>query len=192
MNPSTLLRYSGTQGLRCLYTRCLSALVPFLLCAFVPLCLCAFFPSCSQEKKTEQLRAFIPFSLPGVDSLEYSLSDYGGKIVLLHFWADWCPHCRKEFIRLQQASDELKDKGLVILAVNVGQGREHVLELKREYHLTMPLLLDDKKEIAEKYGVTGLPTSFYLDRAGKIREKQIGWLTEQQVRTTFEKIAAEN
>jgi peroxiredoxin len=170
----------------------LSALVP-LLCAFVPLYLCALiYPGCNQKNKPDPIQQAIPFSLPGVDSVKYSLSDYSGKIILLHFWADWCPHCRKEFVKIQQASDQLKERGLVILAVNVGQGREHVLELKQEYRLTIPLLLDDKKEVAEKYGVTGLPTSFFIDHRGKVREKLIGWLTEEQIQSTFYKLTSEN
>jgi peroxiredoxin len=90
------------------------------------------------------------FSLSDVDSVEYTLLDYHGKIVLLKFWADRCSHCHKEFSKLQQALGELNSKGLQILAVNVGQGRDHVLELKQEYRLTISLFLDDKKEIAEK------------------------------------------
>jgi peroxiredoxin len=148
--------------------------------------------SCSGEKEPGQLGQAIPFTLPAVDSVKYNLQDYRDKIVLLHFWADWCPHCRKEFAKLQKASDELEGQGLEILAINVGQDREHVLELKQEYQLTIPLLLDDKKEVAENYGVTGLPTSFFIDSRGKIREKIIGWLTEGKIRSVFEKIAAGN
>ncbi len=191
MNPSTLLRDSGTKGLRYLGTRYFSALRAY----FVSLSLCLFVSiliSCDREYKPTQIQETIPFTLPAVDSLQYTLADYRGKVVLLNFWADWCPHCRKEFVKLQRASDKLKERGLVILAVNVGQGREHVLELKQEYRLTIPLLLDDKKEIAEKYGVTGLPTSFFIDRHGKIREKMIGWLTEEQICSVFEKIVEEN
>ncbi len=175
--------------------QCLNPLVPFLvsssLCLFVSIFLLTS-SGCIQDKKVNQIQQATSFSLTGVDSVQYNLEDYRGKIVLLHFWADWCPHCRKEFSKLQQAHDELNSKGLRILAVNVGQGREHVLELKQEYRLTIPLLLDDKKEVAEKYGVTGLPTSFFIDSKGKIREKLIGWLTAEQIRSTFEKIAAEN
>jgi len=161
------------------------------LCLFVAIFLLTL-QGCNQEKKVNQPQEAIPFSLLDVDSLQYKLIDHSGKVVLLHFWADWCPHCRKEFAKIQQASDQLQEKGLVILAVNVGQGREHVLELKREYRLTIPLLLDDKKEIADKYGVTGLPTSFFIDRRGKIREKKIGWLSVEYIRSNFEKIGAEN
>jgi peroxiredoxin len=186
-------------------SQCLRNSVSFLLCAclrqvsglfrpttFVPLCLCAFLTFCTDDKKPSQIQESIPFSLYSADSVQYNMSDYRGKIVLLHFWADWCPHCRKEFAGLQQASEELKGRGLEILAVNVGQSREHVLELKEEYHLTFPLLLDEKKEITGKYGVTGLPTSFYIDAKGMIREKQIGWLTAEQIRVTFKKVGADN
>jgi len=184
---------------RTLVPQCLSALVPSLRCALVPSCLffsfifCLLsFPSCNRNEDSTPLTESIPFSLTGADSVQYNLSDYRGKVVLLNFWADWCPHCRKEFVKLQQANDELKGKGLEILAVNVGQTRQHVLELQQEYLLTIPLLLDEKKEIAEKYGVTGLPTSFFIDKNGLIHEKIIGWLKEEQIKTTFEKMQSEN
>ena len=171
----------------------LRALVPL----FVPLCLCASVPylcstGCSSKKYTSEISEAILFTLPDVDSIQYKLEDYRGKIVLLHFWADWCPHCRKEFEKIQKAADELRDKGLQILAVNVGQSRQHVLELKEEYQLSIPLLMDENRDITEKYGVTGLPTSFFIDQNGVIKEKEIGWLTEQQIKSIFEKIQTEN
>ena len=176
------------QPTKSIVPQCLSAIVPFLSFIF---CLLSF-PSCNRDKDSTPLTESIPFTLSGADSVQYTLSDYRGKVVLLNFWADWCPHCRKEFVKLQQANDELKGKGLEILAVNVGQTRQHVLELQQEYLLTIPLLLDEKKEIAEKYGVTGLPTSFFIDKNGLIHEKIIGWLKEEQIKTTFEKIQTEN
>jgi len=139
-----------------------------------------------------QIQQATSFSLSGVDSVQYNLEDYRGKIVLLHFWADWCPRCRQEFARLQKVNDELKDRGLQILAINVGQTKEHILELKQEYRLSFPLLLDQKKEIAEKYGVKGLPTSLFIDKKGMIQAKEIGWLSAEQVQSIFEKMLAEN
>jgi peroxiredoxin len=166
----------------------LSATVPFLSFIF---CLLSF-TACNQEKYPAVIIEATPFSLTGADSVQYNLTDYRGKVVLLNFWADWCPHCRKEFAKLQQANDELKRRGLEILAVNVGQSREHISELRQEYALTFPLLMDEKKEIAGKYGVTGLPVSFFIDRKGFIREKLIGWLNEEQIKLVFERIQAGN
>jgi peroxiredoxin len=181
-----------------LVPQCLNAVVPFV-CAFVTLCLffsfvffLLSFSACGNEKKNDMIKEAIPFSLASVDSIQYKLEDYRGKIVLLHFWADWCPHCRQEFAKLQKVDDELKGRGLQILAVNVGQTKKHVLELKEEYRLSIPLLLDENKDLAEKYGVKGLPTSFFIDKQGMIKQKEIGWLSTEQVQAVFQKMTAEN
>ena len=144
--------------------------------------------SCSQQKDVQELGQAQPFELYDTDSVSYALTNYRNKLVLVHFWADWCSHCRQEFPKIQRAYEKLKPQGFEILAVNAGQSREHIVEIKENYNLTFPLLVDEEAKIAEIYGVTGLPTSFFIDGTGKIREKHIGWLEEEQIVGIFEKL----
>lgn len=147
-----------------------------------------FLLGCNQNKEIEDLGQAKPFILYDTDSVEFSLANYKGKPVLIHFWADFCAHCRQEFPKIQQAYDVLKPKGYEFFAVNSGQTKEHVREIKITYGLTYPLLVDEERKTAELYGVTGLPTSLFVDRRGKIREKYIGYLEEKQIIDIFKKI----
>jgi len=150
------------------------------------------FLSCSQQQNEQELGIAKPFELYDTDSISYALNNYRGNLVLVHFWADWCSHCRQEFPKIQSAYEKLKTQGFEILAVNAGQSREHVLEIKMTYSLTFPLLVDEEAKTAEVYGVTGLPTSFFIDGTGKIREKHIGWLEEEQIIDIFKKLQEES
>jgi peroxiredoxin len=150
------------------------------------------FLSCSQQQKSEEeLGQARPFELFDTDSVSFTLTDYKNKPILIHFWADWCPHCRQEFARIQKAYEKIKPEGYEIVAINSGQSKEHVLEIKTTFGLTFPLLVDEEAKTAELYGVSGLPTSFFIDRTGRIREKYIGWLKEQQILDIFQKLEDE-
>ena len=146
---------------------------------------------CGQQKESEELGQAQPFELYDTDSVSYTLQNYKGKMVLIHFWADWCTHCRQEFPKIQKAYENLNPQGIEIIAINAGQSREHVLEIKMSYNLTFPLLVDEGAKTAEIYGVTGLPSSFFVDGTGKIREKHIGWLEEEKILEIFKKLQEE-
>jgi peroxiredoxin len=150
-----------------------------------------FIFGCGQKQEAEDFGHAKPFKLYDTDSVAFSLEDYKNQPVLIHFWADFCAHCRQEFPKIQNAYEILEPKGYEFFAVNAGQSREHVLEIKTTYDLTYPVLVDEEKKIAELYGVTGLPTSLFIDGNGKIREKFIGYLDEKQILDTFKKIEDE-
>ena len=143
---------------------------------------------CNKQDAVQKLGRAKPFQLYDTDSVLFSLEDYKNKPVLIHFWADFCAHCRQEFPKIQNAYDVLKPKGYEFFAVNSGQTKEHVREIKTSFGLTYPLLVDDEKKTADLYGITGLPTSLFIDRNGKIREKHIGYLEEKQILDIFKKI----
>jgi peroxiredoxin len=135
-----------------------------------------------QEQSKPAMQKAQPFTLYDTDSVAYSLNDYPGKLVMIHFWADWCPHCREEFPKLQHVYEELLSEGFEILAVNSGQSKEHVREIKDTYSLTYPLLVDEGAKTAEKYKVSGLPASYFIDANGMIAEVVVGWIKETQIK----------
>jgi len=149
------------------------------------------FSGCDQEVKKADLERAQTFTLFDTDSVAYSLNEYDSVLVMVHFWADWCPSCRKEFPKLEQAYKQLKSKGFQILAVNSGQSRNHVLEIKNSYGLTFPLLVDEEGKTAAMYKVRGLPTTFFVDKKGLIRQTIIGWMEEEQIIEIFEKLGSE-
>ncbi len=114
------------------------------------------------------------FQLQNLDGQAISLSDFRGKPVLVNFWATWCPACRDEMPYLQQIYEEWSGKGLVLLAVNIGENPAQVKRFLQTYNLSLPVLLDTEKSVTQKYHITGIPTSFFIDKDGIIRVKIIG------------------
>ncbi len=113
------------------------------------------------------------FSLTTLDGKPVSLSDLRGKVVLINFWATWCPPCRAEMQDLQVAYQEHSD-GFVVLGINNAEGDESVRRFVDEFHLTFPILLDRDGAVARKYQMQALPTSFFIDRAGIVHAANVG------------------
>ena len=116
------------------------------------------------------------FTLFDMDETAHSLSGLRGNVVLVNFWATWCPPCRKEMPSLESVYQQYKDRGLRVVAVNQWESPDHVFSYMGELEVfpTFPILFDRKSEISEHYGVRGLPTSFIVDREGRIIYKAIG------------------
>ncbi len=113
------------------------------------------------------------FRLKTLDGKEIALSDYRGKIVLINFWATWCPPCKEEMPLFESVYRKYKDRGFEILAISTDGNLEPVKKFVKEFGLTFPILHDDRN-VANLYGVQGLPTSFLIDRDGKIVKVRLG------------------
>ena len=103
------------------------------------------------------------------------LSDCKGKVVVLNFWATWCPYCVKEMPDLNLAGEEFAKTGsAVILAVDVDETPEVVKTFLKENDMTLPVLMDQGGAVANKYLVEGLPTTVIIDRDQNIYKKIVG------------------
>ena len=118
------------------------------------------------------------FELRDLEGQLVRLSDYRGQVVMINFWAIWCGYCRAEMPVLQAAYERYQGDGFVVLAVDVMDRKDPVVEYVREAGLTFPVLLDRSSEVSTQYRVRGLPTSFYVDRDGVIQEIHIGPVDE--------------
>ena len=101
------------------------------------------------------------FALSDLDGRIHRLSDYRGKVVLVTFWATWCPPCRKEMPAMQRVWEKLRDKGFVILALDVGQDEETILPFVMEHDLDFPILMDKDSNVSNQWPVRGLPPPFW-------------------------------
>ncbi len=129
------------------------------------------------------------FVLTDLSGEEHQLSDYKGKGVFLNFWGTWCAPCKEEMPHMETVSKEYKDKGVEVLAVNVGDSELQTKKFAEQYGLTFPIALDTSKEVENAYGVTNLPATFMINSEGKIEDIVVGGLTkEEQVRALFEKV----
>ncbi len=114
------------------------------------------------------------FSLKNEDGKIYKLSDYKGKLVIINFWATWCPPCRYEMPAMERAWKKLKGKGVVLLAINVGEDANTIFEFAAKYPMTFPVLLDRNAEVVKKYKVTGLPTTYIISPEGIVIHRAMG------------------
>jgi thiol-disulfide isomerase/thioredoxin len=102
------------------------------------------------------------------------LADFKGKPVLLNFWATWCFPCRAEMPYIQNVYDTWSEHGLVILAVNMGESPSKVEEFMKSNNFSFPVILDGKRSLADKYNIRYVPTTYFIDSNGVIRDIKIG------------------
>ncbi|GMQ89146.1 MAG: hypothetical protein BMS9Abin09_0604 [Gammaproteobacteria bacterium] len=114
------------------------------------------------------------FSLKDMDGSVHTLSAYRGKVVILNFWATWCPPCREEMPSMERAWEKLKHEDIVMLAVNVGEDEDSIFEFTASYPVEFPLLLDQESVVTGNWPVRGLPTTFVIDPQGRIVYRAIG------------------
>ncbi len=140
-------------------------------------------PGCNDKKPLSiQIGAEAPdFSLSDQTGKAHNLAEHKGKVVLLRFWADWCPNCKEEMPKIDEVYIKLSGKGFDVLAVNVKQSEEAVSAFIKEYRISFPTPLDKNADIAKMYGVVGLPTTYIIDKSGKIKEKVMGDMTKEDV-----------
>ncbi len=116
------------------------------------------------------------FQLDNINGQSVALSDFRGKPVLVNFWASWCSPCRSEMPFIQDTFTDKKwvDEGLVVLAIDIGESSSTVKEFVNKYGLTFPVLLDRTQDVFLEYYARSIPTTFFIDREGIIREVRIG------------------
>jgi peroxiredoxin len=120
------------------------------------------------EIKPEEGSLAPNFLLERLDEGEVRLSDLRGQPVVLNFWATWCEPCRKEMPRFVEAYEKYRGQGLVILAVNLQEGKSPVRDFAEDYGLEFPIGIDRDGEVGDQYRLVGLPTTFFIGRDGVI------------------------
>jgi thiol-disulfide isomerase/thioredoxin len=103
-----------------------------------------------------------------------SLSDLRGEPVVLNFWATWCGPCVYEMPYLQEVHEEWSDNGLVLLTINMGGTSSEVKEFLQSHGLSLPVLLDTNRDLADRYNIRYVPTTFFIDRDGAIQAVKVG------------------
>jgi len=124
------------------------------------------------------------FSLPDVKGVMQTIPE--GEVLLLNFWATWCPPCRKEIPSMALLHDKYAAQGLKIVAVSVDQRREDLINFMQEYSMPFQVLHDADSAVSRQYGVFRYPESFLIDRDGRVLKHLIGavdWMSEPILRT---------
>lgn len=122
------------------------------------------------------------FTLKDLEGNNVSLKDYRGKTVFLNFWAMSCPYCLIEMPDLNKLYLENKDKDFIVLAVNVGEPSKDVKAFIDDKGYKFPVLLDTTAEVAIEYRVTGIPTSFIIDKEGALKKVIRGAISYKEMK----------
>src|SRR5271165_4249221 len=127
----------------------------------------------------DQLRQKADFTLTDLQGKTWTLRALRGKVVLVNFWATWCPPCRKEMPDLEALYTRFKDQGFVILAISDEEATK-VQPFLAERNITYPVMLDPGRKVNEMFQVEGIPKSFVYNREGKLVAQSIDMRTQGQ------------
>ena len=115
------------------------------------------------------------FIVKGIDGKEVKLSSLKGKVVMVNFWATWCPPCKEEIPSMMKLNKSMEGKPFQMLAISIDEGGKAAVE---NYFKTsgnsLPAYLDSDGSISKMYGITGVPETFILDRTGLVQKKIVG------------------
>jgi thiol-disulfide isomerase/thioredoxin len=128
---------------------------------------------------TDENRVAAPFTVQLPDGKVLSSESLKGKVVLVNFWATWCPPCRKEMPDLDALYNKFKDQGLVVLAIS-DEETAKVSPYLAEHKVSYPVLLDPGRKVNDLFVVEGIPKSFVYDRSGKMVAQSIDMRTRSQ------------
>jgi|LSQX01.1.fsa_nt_gb peroxiredoxin len=121
------------------------------------------------------------FSLQNMENKTVKLSDYKKKIVIINFWATWCPPCRAELPDFVKFYDEYNSKGVEIIGIAVNSRNADIKSVIEQYKIKYPICISDKKVEAAYGGIRGVPTTFIIDKTGKIVLNRVGMIKEKEL-----------
>jgi cytochrome c biogenesis protein CcmG/thiol:disulfide interchange protein DsbE len=134
-----------------------------------------------------------PFTLTTFDGAPLALAAQRGKVVVVNFWASWCyPACYEEAPVLERSWRAYRERGVVVVGVDIQDKREAAEKFVRDFGLTFPNAPDLKGTVSVDFGVYGVPETFFVDRQGRIRVKHVGAVTDDVFRSTVDRLLAES
>lgn len=145
------------------------------VCAMLATVPLAAIPMSAALARSAQSGPAPDFTLPVRGGGSLSLSDLRGDVVMINFWATWCPPCRQEMPLLDQIHQRFQRLGFSLLGVNVEQENRLIDRFLAEVPVSFPILLDTKEEVGALYGVAAMPTTILVDRQGQLRDHFFGY-----------------
>ncbi|MEO0097981.1 MAG: TlpA disulfide reductase family protein [candidate division WOR-3 bacterium] len=130
-------------------------------------------------KEKSLLESSKDFTLPTLAGENITLSKLKGKVVLLDFWATWCPPCRRAIPELVKIYEEYKDRNFLVLGIGLDE-KTDLLKVQEELNITYPILIGNDK-VAKQYEIEAIPTLILLDKRGKTQLRKVGFGEEEMV-----------
>ena len=122
------------------------------------------------------------FTLPALNGGSLSLHDFRRQVVVLNFWATWCPPCVDEAPGLERFAEQMRHQGVAVMGVSVDEDVEALQTFAAQQHLSFLILRDPDQSIAHRYGTFKFPETYIVDQDGKVAEKLIGAVDWQDPR----------
>jgi Peroxiredoxin len=142
----------------------------------------------AEKTDTVQLGKAQDFTLVDLEGNKVSLSDFKGKKVFLNFWATWCPPCKAEMPEIEKVYQETKDSDVVILGVEIGEPLDTVKTFIVKNNYNFKVLLDQDQSVATTYGISAIPTSYFIDEEGNIISKRVGEMNYEDMKEYITKL----
>ena len=116
------------------------------------------------------------FNLQDMDEDTFYLKEFRGKVLLINFWATWCPPCRRELPSMERLYQKLQNTDFIVIAINQLESPDHVFSYMGELGTdpSFPILFDLESKVSEADKVVGIPTTYLVDKMGKVRFRAIG------------------
>lgn len=129
-----------------------------------------------KETETEKpsRKAAIDFTLIDLDGTERTLSQQKGNVVLVDFWATWCPPCVEEIPHLKDFYEKYQDQGLILWGVSLDNKKEKIIEFVQKHDINYTILIGNQT-VANQYNVQGIPTTILYDKENRIARKHVGF-----------------
>jgi len=133
------------------------------------------------------------FTLKSLKDRNLSLKEFRGQVVMVNFWATWCGPCRQEMPALNALYEKYRSAGFVLLGINVDSEKANAARMVTKLKATYPILFDTEKQASELYHVSTMPTTVLIDRDGKVRYIQKGYVAgiENKYQTQIRKLLKE-
>jgi peroxiredoxin len=145
------------------------------ICAVVLLAVFMVSGCTKHEEPAVEGKSAPDFTLNDLSGRPVQLSSLKGKVVLLNFWATWCPPCREEIPSMVRLNQSMQGKEFQMLAVSIDEGgKDAVVDFFKKGKVALPALLDTEGKVSRRYGTTGVPETFVIDRKGVILKKVVG------------------
>ena len=126
------------------------------------------------------------FSVTTEDGKTLTRSNFGGKLLILNFWATWCPPCREETPSMELLHRRLKDQGVVLLGISVDKSNEKYKNFLKRYNVTFPTSHDPAMSVSDSYATYRYPETYIIGRDGRVVEKIVGrknWTDEKFIKS---------